>query len=69
MLYLVVIFITIYFTHKIDKAIFFVRFENNTKFIKKAVNTICLDDDFISLIERKRKRKKQQKEQEQEEDE
>lgn len=68
MLYIIVIFVSVYFTHKIDKTIFFVRFENNTKFIKKAVNTIVLDDEFISLIERKRKRKKQQEERKEDEE-
>ncbi|WP_193774840.1 hypothetical protein [Vallitalea guaymasensis] len=49
MLYIIVICVTVFFTHKIDKAIFFVRFENNVKFVQKTVNSICFDDDYMQL--------------------
>jgi hypothetical protein len=61
MLYILVICVTVYITHKIDKVIFFVKFENNIKFVQKAVNSICLDDDYMQLIAKKQRRKRKQK--------
>ena len=61
MLYIIVICVTIYFTHKIDKAIFFVRFENNIKFVQKTVNSICFDSDYMQLIAKKQRKRKVKK--------
>ncbi|WP_113676225.1 hypothetical protein [Vallitalea guaymasensis] len=61
MLYIIVICVTVFFTHKIDKAIFFVRFENNVKFVQKTVNSICFDDDYMQLIARKQRKKRVKK--------
>ncbi|MCT4543526.1 MAG: hypothetical protein N4A63_08290 [Vallitalea sp.] len=61
MLYIIVICVTVFFTHKIDKAIFFVRFENNIKFVQKCVNSIVFDEDYMQLIARKRRKKKVRK--------
>lgn len=58
MLYIIVIIVTVYITHKIDKAIFFLRFENNIKFIKKVVPHILEDEDISYLVQRKKRIKK-----------